>query len=481
MSQLGNWTELRGPLHSRLGNALQTAIQHGLLPPGTRLPAERNLAESLALSRTTVLAAYSALKSDGWLESRPGSGTWVCSKPAAQARQRTYDAVLSNSSMLNLLQIDDSEVVDFAVGTPKPLSDLPRELYTLDSSLQTELLLERHYMPLGFPALRQAIATYYARRDLPTTADQILVTGGAQQAISLVTSAYLQRGDSVLVENPTYFGALDVFRFAGARLAPVSVGPNHINPSELRDRLPTTGSRLVYVTPTYQNPTGAILPDRARREIAQLGEEFGVPIVEDHSLSELGIEEGSRPPFIARYGTTSNVITLGSLSKLFWAGLRVGWLRAPVGVVTKIARVKTAADLGSALVTQAIGAQLLQAMDEAKAIRREQLAAKRDLLAQLLREALPSWRFELPQGGLFLWVRLPGYDSRQFAQAAARHGVALTPGPLFAADDSFVEYLRIPYLLEEDRIRLGVQRLAEAWQAFIASASFQTPRLNPIV
>jgi DNA-binding transcriptional MocR family regulator len=428
-----------------------------------------------------VLSAYSALKSDGWLESRPGSGTWVCAKAAAQARQRSYDAVVSNSSTLNLLQIDDHEVIDFAVGTPKPLSDLPRELYTLDSSVQTELLLERHYMPLGFPALRQAIAAYYTRRDVPTIADQILVTGGAQQAISLVASAYLQRGDSVLVENPTYFGALDVFRFAGARLAPVSVGPNHMNPAELRDRLPATGSRLLYLTPTYQNPTGAILPDRARREIAQLSDEFGVPVIEDHSLSELAIDDASPPPFIARYGAAANVITLGSLSKLFWAGLRVGWLRAPVGVVTKIARIKTAADLGSALVTQAIGAQLLQAVDEAKTIRRAQLAARRDLLAQLLREALPDWHFELPKGGLFLWVRLPGYDSRQFAQAAARHGVALTPGPLFAADDSFVEYLRIPYLLDEDRIRLGVERLAEAWQAFMASSALQTPRLNPIV
>ena len=383
VSQLGNWTELRGPLHNRLGSALQTAIQHGLLLPGTKLPAERSLAQSLALSRTTVLAAYNTLKSDGWLESRPGSGTWVRAKPAAHARQQNYEAVLSGSSTLNLLQIDDSEVVDFAVGTPKPLSALPPDRYSISPALQAALLSERHYMPLGFPALRQAVAAYYTRRDLPTTPDHILITGGAQQAISLVAAAYLQRGDSVLVENPTYFGALDVFRFTGARLAPISVGPEHVNPGELRDRLPATGSRLVYLTPTYQNPTGAVMPDPARHEIAQLAEEFGVPVIEDHSLSELSIEEASPPRLIAAHrGASANVITLGSLSKLFWAGLRIGWLRASPGVVTKIARVKTAADLGSALLTQAIGAQLLEVMDEAKALRRAELAAKSDLLGR---------------------------------------------------------------------------------------------------
>jgi DNA-binding transcriptional MocR family regulator len=479
--RLGNWTEARGPLHNRLEVALQTAIRHGVLAPGTRLPAERSLAQALALSRTTVLAAYSMLKSDGWLESRPGSGTWVCGRPAAEARQQAHDSTIAGSSTLNLLQIDDSELIDFAVGTTKPLAELPRELYSISPALQDSLLAERHYMPLGYPALRQAIAAHYSSRGLPTTANQILVTEGAQQAISLVTSAYVQRGDAVLVENPTYFGALDVFRFAGARLAPVAVGPEHVRPNELRDRLLATGPRLIYLTPTFQNPTGVIMPEPARRDVAHLADEFGVPVVEDHSLSELSIE-GVAPQLIARHGgDNANVISLGSLSKLLWAGLRVGWLRAPVSTIAKIARVKTAADLGSPLPTQAIAVQLLRAVEEARSLRRVQLRERRDLLAALLCEALPRWQFQIPSGGLFLWVRLAGYDTRQFAQLAARNGVALTPGPLFAADDSCAEYLRIPYLLDEDLIRLGVRRLAESWREFLSSASLRSQRLAPLV
>jgi DNA-binding transcriptional MocR family regulator len=479
--QLGNWTETRGSLHARLGAALQRAIAQGLLPPGVRLPAERSLAQALALSRTTVLSAYGTLKADGWLESRPGSGTYVCTRSAVTARHLTQHLVLAGSSTLNLLQVDDSEVLDFAVGTTKPLADLPRELYALGPATMDSLLAERNYMPLGLPALRQAIARHYSERGLPTTPDQILVTSGAQQAIAIVTALYVQRGDTVLVESPTYFGGLDVFRFTGARLAPLYVGPEHVAPGEVRDKLIASGSRMIYLTPTYHNPTGVVMPDYARQALAKVADEFGVPLIEDHCMSELSIS-GETPPWIARYADAhSTIITVGSLSKLFWAALRVGWVRASVAAVAKLARVKTAADLGCSLLTQAIGAQLMPAVNQAKALRRAQLGERRDLLAGLLRERLPSWEFQVPKGGLFLWVRLPGHDARQFAQFAARYGVAITPGPLFSADDSCIEYLRIPFLLDDELIRLGVERLAAAWQDFLSSPSLRAQRISPIV
>lgn len=478
--QLGNWTEGRGPLHTRLGVALQRAIAQGLLTPGLRLPAERSLAQALALSRTTVLTAYGNLKADGWLESRPGSGTYVCTQSAVTARELTQDLVLAGSSTINLLQIDDS-VIDFAAGTTKPLADLPRELYELAPATLNSLLSERNYMPLGLPALRQAIATYYSERGLATTSDQILVTNGAQQAIAIATALYVQRGDSVLVESPTYFGGLDVFRFTGARLTPLAVGPEHVTPAEVRDKLIATGSRMIYLTPTYHNPTGVVMPEHTRQSLARVAEDFGVPLLEDHCMGELSIS-GETPGWIAGYaGPHSTVLTVGSLSKLFWGGLRAGWLRAPAAAITKLARVKTASDLGSSPLTQAIAAQLLTAIKQAKALRRSQLTKRRDLLVSLLREKLPSWEFQLPTGGLFLWVRLPGHDARQFAHLAARYGVAITPGPLFSADDSCIEYLRIPFLLSDDLIREGVERLASAWKDFVGSAGLRASRVLTIV
>ena len=222
------------------------------------------------------------------------------------------------------------------------------------------------------------------------------------------------------------------------------------------------------------------MPELTRQCVAALADEFGIPVIEDHTLSELSIE-GSPPGLIARYSREGTVLTVGSMSKLFWGGLRVGWVRGPVAAIAQLACVKTAADLGSASVTHAIAAQLLTALDRAKAIRREQHLRRRDHLVSLLRERLPEWQFTQPQGGFFLWVRLPAGDGRYFAQCSARHGVAVTPGSVFAADESLAEYLRIPFVLDEASIALGVDRLTAAWSEFRGIANARLTRSAPIV
>jgi DNA-binding transcriptional MocR family regulator len=417
-----------------------------------------------------VVTAYNTLRSDGWLESRSGSGTWIASGPATLARQSAHASTLQGSSLLNLLQVDDAEITDFAVATTKPLAELPLSLFSISSEIQTALLNERNYLPLGLPALRDAIARYYRQLGIATAAEQILVTAGAQQAISLTTGLYVQRGDTVLVENPTYFGALQAFRLAGARLAPMLVGARHVETNGLRDRILANGPRLVYLTPTYQNPTGAVMPEPARREISHLSEEFGVPVIEDCTLAEISFS-GERPKPIAAFSQDGTVLSIGSLSKLFWAGLRIGWVRASVAVISQLVRVKTSADLGSPLLTQVIASQLLGAVDHARRLRREQLTCRRDLMIELLRRHLPEWRFVTPSGGLSMWVQLPGCHASHFAQFAARFGVALAPGSTFASDDSFTEFVRIPFLLDEEAIGVGMLRLKAAWDEFRATTS----------
>jgi DNA-binding transcriptional MocR family regulator len=195
--------------------------------------------------------------------------------------------------------------------------------------------------------------------------------------------------------------------------------------------------------------------------------ESGITLVEDGTLADL-TDDVQAPPPIATYAREAPVLTVGSLSKLFWAGLRVGWVRGPAAMVRRLARVKSASDLGSPVLTQAIAVQLMALADKARAIRRRQLQARRALLATLLREQLPEWGFEMPDGGLFLWVRLPGVDARHFAQAAARHRVAVTPGSLFSVDESHPEFLRLPFLLDEPELRMGIDRLATAWEEYRA-------------
>jgi DNA-binding transcriptional MocR family regulator len=465
---LGRWTTGDGSLQRKLTHALMRSIREGLLAPGLRLPSERQLATALGVSRTTVVAAYDALRTASWLESRAGSGTWVCAHASVAAGVRTalHGAALDASPLFNLFaQAQDEDVINLALGTPLPLTDLSEDLFRLPDDEYRALLLDPLYYPAGWPPLRLAIAEHYTHGGLDTTPDQVLVTNGAQQAIALCAMLCLQRGDTALVEDPAYFGALEACRAIGARVSPLPVDAGGVRPAAIRDRLTATGARLIYLTPTFQNPTGAVTPLSARKDVARIVSEHGVPLIEDGTLADL-ILEGSPPPPIAAFLPDGPVFTIGSLSKLMWSGLRVGWIRAPESMIDRLARVKSAMDLSSPILTQAIATRLVGATAAARQLRQRQLKPRRNLLARLLRDQLPDWAFRVPTGGLFLWVRLPEGDAREFAQVALRHGVLVLAGPTMSAQEQHARFLRLPFLAPPDTLTQGVTRLVSAWRQY---------------
>jgi DNA-binding transcriptional MocR family regulator len=469
---LGPWAAGKGSLQQKLARALTLTIRHGLLLPGIRLPSERALAQALSLSRTTVVAAYDHLREGGWVERRSGSGTRVCvrSDVVTAARNATQAAVLAASPLLGLLASHDrADMIDFALGTPLPLSGVLSDRFNVSAEEHAALVRDHRYYPLGLTVLRQAIAASYAKGGLPTSQEQILVTNGAQQAIALCAALFVQRGDSVLAEDPTYFGALDAFRAVGARVSPMPVPLNGVRPSVIRDRIVATAARLVYLMPAFQNPTGAVMPKAARKELAQLVMELGVPVIDDRTVAEIILDGKAPPPPIAVDCPDGMVLTIGSLSKLVWAGLRIGWVRAPEPIIQRLARLKTATDLGSPLLTQQIAVRLLGALDEFRELRRLQLAPRRDLLVALLQRRLPEWKFRVPLGGLFLWVDLPQSDAREYAQVALRHGVIVLPGPVMSAAEEQLRFLRLPFLAEPETLTMGVTRLAAAWRDYRTS------------
>ena len=478
VSTLGVWTGGRGSLRHKLAGALMDGVRHGGLAPGVRLPSERALATALKISRTTVVAAYDALREAGWFESRHGSGTWVgtASAPVAKARNAARSAALGASAVLGLIVGPDADdIVDFGLGSPLPLTGLDEQLFVLPKDEYAALMHERLHYPLGLPLLRQAIADRYSQEGLDTRPDQILVTNGAQHAIALTAGLCVQRGDAALVEDPTYFGALDAFRAAGARLSTIPMRAGGVVPGALRDRIAATAARLVYLTPSCQNPTGAVMGAAARKEIARIAAETGTPMIDDRTMADLALE-GSPPPPLASGAPDAPILTVGSLSKLIGPSLRAGWLRAPASLIQRLARVKTAMDLGSPLVTQAIAARLLRVVDEARTLRQRQLRPRRDRLASLLKTHLPEWRFSRPAGGLFLWVHLPAGDAREFAQVALRHGVVIVPGPNMSADEQHTRFIRLTFLWDADTLATGVGRLATAWRHYQSMAISSRPR-----
>ncbi|MGH8230826.1 MAG: PLP-dependent aminotransferase family protein [Steroidobacteraceae bacterium] len=477
---LGPWSAGKGPLQRKLVRSLAQAVRRGLLNPGVRLPSERTLARALRLSRTTVVAAYDSLRDNGWLESRSGSGTWVSAKSAsvAAARSAAQAGSLADSPLLGLMERrDETDMVDFALGSPLPLHDLPGDPFTLPHDEYAALVRDRLYYPLGITALREAVARYYRERALPSVPEQILITNGAQQALALTVALYVQRGDVVLVEDPTYFGMLDILRVAGARTVSLPVGGDGVEPALLRDRITATAARLVYLTPTFQNPTGTVMPPAARQEICQIASALGVPVLEDEVLAELAID-GRTPPPIASHAGGAPILTVGSLSKLVWPGLRVGWVRAEEPVIERLARLKSSFELGSATLTQAIAVRVLACVEQARRRRRSELKLKRDAVAAMLREQLPDWSFRIPAGGAFLWVELPRGDAREYAQLALRHGVRILAGPTMSPADGCTRWMRLPFLAPVPTLTVGVRRLATAWREFCAGEKRAATRVG---
>jgi DNA-binding transcriptional MocR family regulator len=332
---------------------------------------------------------------------------------------------------------------------------------------------------MGLPALRSAIARHLTGWGVATTEEQVLVTHGAQQAIGLAGALFLERGDTVLVEDPTYLGSIDIFAGLGARLSTVPVGGDAGWLARVKDLVARAAPRLIYLMPTFHNPTGAVMPEACRRGLAKLAREARVPILEDNTLADLSLS-GKPPAPIAAFDSTAPVLTVGSLSKLFWGGLRIGWIRGSEELLARITRLKIMADLGGSLVGKLGAVRLLAEAEPVKQARRREMRERLDRLTKLLRKNLPSWAWEAPAGGLSLWVRLPQGDANAFAQVALRHGVAVVPGTLASPGGGCADRLRLPFVLDAVAMQEGVARLARAWAAYAGPAG-KRPRAPSVL
>nr|WP_042179482.1 PLP-dependent aminotransferase family protein [Kibdelosporangium sp. MJ126-NF4]CEL13845.1 Transcriptional regulator, GntR family domain / Aspartate aminotransferase [Kibdelosporangium sp. MJ126-NF4]CTQ88213.1 Transcriptional regulator, GntR family domain / Aspartate aminotransferase (EC 2.6.1.1) [Kibdelosporangium sp. MJ126-NF4] len=449
--QVGDLSHGRGPLYQRLADRLRTAIGGGVLGAASRLPSERDLATALAVSRTTVIAAYRVLREDGLLEAAQGSGTRVAA--TGPGIGPSVPAAVTPATKLVSEPLGDA--IDLSASVIPNLDGLPQDLLrlTADDFHGTGL----DYAPLGLPALRAAIAARYTRLGLPTTPAEVLVTTGGQQAISLLFTLFGRDGGTIVTENPTYAGALDAAHAAGARVVGLPTDSEGIRVTALRSTVDRTAVRLVYLMSAGHNPTGAVMSAARKTDIAHLLAQAGIPVVDDATLADLAFHGTPPAPF---------TITVGSLSKVCWPGLRVGWIRAPEHLIARMANLKVVADLGSAQPSQLLAARLLPALDRIASVRRQQLQHRHDLLTALLRERLPDWTWPAPRGGPFLWVRLPAGDSTVFGQIALRHGVRVLPGARTTPDGMGNNHLRISCVAEPAELPVAVDRLSRAWAAF---------------
>lgn len=459
-----------GPLYRRISDALRRAVDRGEIPLGTILPPERTLAAALTVSRATVVTAYERLKADGWLESRQGSGTWV-RRPAGTRPSDTASTsrlfITDRAEMPTPPPVRaEDDVVDLSVAAVMGTPTVVDVLSSVGPADAAALTTQHGYAPAGLRELRQLVAARLSDQQVPTGDDQVIITTGAQQAIWVLARRYVQAGETVLVESPTFPGALDAFRAIGARMVPLPVDEHGARSDLLADLVERLQPRLLYLTPHFHSPTGTVLPTARREEVADLAARERLPVIEDLALADVNLDEGPTPAPIAAAAPQAPIHTVGSTAKLFWAGLRVGWVRVPESEALGTLASKTVSDFGTSMMSQLLGLRLLERIDEVVAERRGELVPRRDLLCELLTEHLPEWSWRVPTGGLSLWVELPDGNADEFAEVAQRHGVAVVPGTALSVDEGNRRGLRVVYARPDDAIAEGVRRLAAAWRDY---------------
>ncbi|MFE5121047.1 PLP-dependent aminotransferase family protein [Streptomyces sp. NPDC056669] len=460
----------RVPAYRSLADGVRLLILEGRVPVAARLPAERELAAGLAVSRTTVAAAYEALRGEGFLESRRGAGSWTAMPAGSPLPTRGLDPLPPEAA---------ASVIDLGCAAlPAPEPWLTRAMHGALDELPPYARTHGDY-PAGLPALRQALADRYTASGIPTMPEQIMVTTGAMGAVAAACRLMVRPGERVAVESPSYANILQLMREAGARLVPVAVADRlgGWDVPAWRQVLSAAAPRLAYVIADFHNPTGALATEEQRRQLVDAARAAGTVLIADETMTELRLDdEVTLPrPVCAFDPGGSTVITVGSASKSFWAGMRIGWVRAAPDVIRSLVAARAYADLGTPVIEQLAVAWLLNTGGWEKAIevRRALARGNRDALVEAIRRHLPDWEFTVPHGGLTLWARTGGLSGSRIAEAGARLGVRVPSGPRFGVDGAFEGYVRLPFTVGGAVAEKAATRLAAAADLVASGATIE--------
>ena len=443
------------PLYQQIQQFLREQIQSGALPPETRLPATRDLAASLGLSRITVTNAYAELEADGFVYTRRGSGTFVApplpdlpapeDEPSSAVEWPLWQQRLLSQTWLSVhgeldrlkASVTRPDAIRFSSGMGA------HDLLPLDEFRRTLQAVLRRHGPAclgygdrrGYPPLRATIAQILTSQGIPTHPDQVLITSGSQQTLALVARLLLRPDDVVMVETPTYSAAIDLFRSLDVRLLGVPVDEEGMRVDRVEDGLRTNRPRLIYTIPTFQNPTGACMGARRRRQLIALAERYNVPILEDDFVGELRYD-GCAQPALKTLALPGRVVYVRTFSKMLMPGLRVGFLIAEGPVYDRLVDCKRVSDLASSSLAQcAIEAYITVGRYQAH-LRRvcQAYRRRRDAMLEALERYMPpGTRWTSPQGGLFIWLQLPAeLSANQLYPLAEEEGVTFAPGIVFS-------------------------------------------------
>jgi DNA-binding transcriptional MocR family regulator len=470
------------PIYRQLIRHIRMQIESGSLSAGTRLPASRDLARQLNVSRISVVNAYAELRSDGFLSAHAGRGTFVSrdgsngSTPPEKTTAtvpRVHEAPTTpDRSLREMMRMSRKPgVINLASGAP-PIEFYP--MHALRDAINT--VLERdgaralmYEMAEGYGPLRHAVRDYVSALGIQCSTDSVLITGGTQQALDLVIQALLSENDILVTENPTYLGIIDIARTRRVRLHGIGMDEDGIRLDMLENFIIDHAPKLIYVMPTFHNPTSRVMPLHRRRQLLNLANDYHVTILEDGVYHELRFEGENVPPLKA-LDETGIVIHASGFTKMMLPGIRIGYVICNGGHYERLVRVKQAADISTPTLNQRAIHLMLERGVLAQQLERNnrELKRRRNIALEAAAKYFPpGTRWNTPQGGLYLWVELPksGPTAAELYVSAVEAGVSYAIGSVFYTNVGGSHRVRVNYGAQKPaEIEESFRRLGRAWR-----------------
>lgn len=444
---LGDWAEPGVPLPQALSRAIEDVIDAGLIPAGATLPSQRALAATLGISRGTVTAAISDLDARGIVLTVQGSGCRVRSGPGAGQLHEGRMFSFTNSPR---------DVIDLSTGA-LPASHVATEVFDEQPSEVKEYLHTDGYFPAGLPILRSAIAAYLTAGGIPTTSAQILVTSGAQHGTFLALSEVLRSGDLALAEDPSYRGALGVMRQLGARIEGIPLRDGGIDTALVEAAIRRRPSAL-YCQTGVHNPCGSTMRAADRLRLGEIIAKYGLVTVEDVCSRDVTLT-GRPATTLATVTDPAMLVMVGTLSKLFWGGIRVGWIRAEPWRIRAFLERRQITDLACSVTDQLYAVRMMERVDEAVTARSTMLAQHLDSTEVVIRSHFPTWSWEPVVGGSGLWVDTHR-NATSLVELGKRTKVKLVAGPAFSPHGGHETKIRLPLWHDTNQLHAAFERLA---------------------
>jgi len=465
------------PIYRQLIRQVQMQIDSGVLNAGIRLPASRDLAKQLGISRISVVNAYAELRSEGYLSAHAGRGTFVSrdkapTYPESSHQRPVYQQSNTGQSIRDMMRLARKPgVINFSHGSP------PKEFFPVRHMQDAiNAVIDRdgagalsYEVPEGYLPLRVAVRDYVRALGIQCRFEDVLITGGAQQAIDLVLQALMSEGETLVTSDPTYLGIMDIAQARRVRIQGIPLDEDGIRIDMLENYLHDHTPRLIYVMPSFQNPTGHVMPIHRRRQLIRLAERYQIPVLEDEVYREFRFDGDHLPPLKA-LDENGIVIHANAFTKMLLPGMRIGYLIADGQHYDRLVRVKQAADISTSGLNQRTIHLLLERGILAKQLERNrlELRRRRDVALEAAEMYFPEGTtWFTPQGGLYLWVDLPsdGPTSPELFITGIQMDVAFAIGSMFYTSEGGSHAMRLNYGIHNpEDIREGFRRIGEAWK-----------------